>query len=127
MKRPTVRLELRPMADDPSDAGIGGAGRIWRASTNDPIFVATSPGGGRIARGWYKAFARIEARAGEIESPCFYLPSSTGHYSEERRVVLAPGKAEWVSQDFFLERSMQRLRFDPTCQPSEFTCEVRLE
>jgi 2-polyprenyl-3-methyl-5-hydroxy-6-metoxy-1,4-benzoquinol methylase len=127
MKRPTVQLELRPMADDPGDAGLDGKRRLWRATTIDPIFVATAPGGGRIARGWYTATARIEARAGEIAAPCFYLPSTTGHYSEERRVELAPRGREWVSQRFFLERSMPRLRFDPSCRPSEFTCEVWLD
>ena len=53
------------MADDPSVAGLDGERRLWRAATIDPIFVATAPGGGRIARGWYTATASIEARAGD--------------------------------------------------------------
>src|SRR5262245_39767045 len=127
MKRPTVQLVLRPMADDPRDAGLDGQRPLWRADTIDPIFVATAPDGGRIARGWYTATARIDARSGEVESPCFYLPSTTGHYSEERRVLLAPRGREWVSERFFLERSLPRLRFDPSSKPCEFACEVRLE
>lgn len=125
-RRPVVELTLRPMAEDPVAARVEGSRTVWKATTIDPILIGTAPGGARIDPGWYRATARIHATAGEIEAPSFYLPGARNAYSEDRRVIFERSGGRWSAR-FFLDRSVRQLRFDPSCKPCEFTCELRLD
>jgi SAM-dependent methyltransferase len=118
-------LQLSPMNGDPGrDADEGGA-TLWRARTVDPAFVA-APTKGALAAGWHVASAAIEARSGKVTRPSLYVPGPAGEFSEARRVILEPAGERWSAR-VFLDRPVPHLRFDPSEEPCEFTCSLRLE
>jgi hypothetical protein len=119
-------LALTPVADDPRDLGSTNGVRTWRAHSADPAFIATRTDGHAFQAGWHVATAAIEPRSGSVTRPSLYLPGPSGEFSEERRVMLERDGATWTAR-LHLDRPAQQVRFDPSEDPCEFSCSLRIQ
>ena len=122
-----MRLDLAPLAADPTPQHSDGGATVWTARTDDPIFIARPANGDRLAPGWHSATIALQCRAGRIDEPRLYLPDAMGRFAEARSVPMAGANGTY-SAEFHLTHEIDHLRFDPSRAPCVFTCEpLRIE
>ena len=122
-----MRLDLSPLASDPTAIGSDAGATIWAANTDDPIFIARPANGMKLRAGWHSATIELRGRDGEIVEPRLYLPDAAGRFAEARSVPMA-GRGAMYSAEFQLPHEVDHIRLDPSREPCVFACEsLRVE
>ncbi len=110
------------MGEDPQSIEEGSGRRYWKATSFDPQFFAALPKESfPLKRGWYRASVSMSVRTGQIAGPRLYMPFSWGGYSEDRATDFKLQDGVYIAE-FFVPRSTDHFRFDPSLYPCEFDC-----
>ena len=119
---PSTELTLRPLEQDPRSQLNANGEAYWRAYSCDPAFI-TEPSATQtpLEIGWYTVGVVLVSQSGHVAGPRLYIPNENGVFSEAHSVELKLSGAEYVGQ-FYLPRSTQSFRFDPSIYPCEFSC-----
>lgn len=118
----TIELSLRPLEQDPKLQLSANGDALWKAYSCDPSFITEiSVTHTPLEIGWYTVSVVLVSHSGHIAGPRFYIPNEHGVFSEEHSAELKLSGAEYVGQ-FYLPRSTQSFRFDPSIYSCEFTC-----
>jgi GT2 family glycosyltransferase len=115
-------LNLRPLEQDPRAHVHTSGESCWKAYTCDAAFSAeVSSVANPLSPGWYCASIAMHPLSGFVAGPRLYIPEEDGGYSETNSVELCPVGDNYVAE-FYLPRSAELFRFDPSIYPCEFTC-----